>query len=98
MALDPYFPSATVAAMRTRGRPLPRPRTPWVSFPGEYSARCRSADGATWLQVTHDTPGDRRPVVSALTGSRWGLHIYDVQLALGDLVALVRSQARAYLG
>ncbi len=28
----------------------------------------------------------------------WGIHLADVNLALGNLVDLVRSQSRAYLG
>ena len=61
--LDPYFPAITLAFLR------PRPQlvsTPWVAFPGEYTARCETSGGATWLQATRERgTGDRRP---ALTG------------------------------
>jgi hypothetical protein len=29
-------------------------------------------------------------------GPRWGLHVYDVNIALGNLVGLVRDQAAAF--
>ena len=44
-ALQPYFPSAGTSV------PGVRVTTPWVSFPGLYSAQCESRGGATWLQV-----------------------------------------------
>ena len=88
--LDPYFltgGSATSVA------------TPWVAFPGRYTGTCTTADGATWLQVdTVQTPGDTRPVFTPTLGPAWGLHLVDVNIALGDLVSLVGSEAAAYVG
>jgi hypothetical protein len=96
-ALQPYFTSAGVAIQRARPTPLATPATPWVSYPGEYTSRCESAAGATWLQISHDRAAvDRRPVVTPIPDATWGLHIDDVSLALGNLVGLVRPEARAY--
>jgi hypothetical protein len=68
--------------------------TPWVSYPGEYSAQCESADGATWLQVDVISPStDTRPAVQQSNGPQYGLHNVDVSIALGNLVDLVRAQA-----
>jgi hypothetical protein len=71
--------------------------TPWVTFPGLYSAQCRQSDGASWLQVTA-TPvaSDPRPTVTASLGPLWGYHLDDVNLALGNLVADVALQEAAY--
>jgi hypothetical protein len=41
-------------------------------------------------------PGDPRPIVTERIGPDWGLHLYDVNLALGNLVDVVRRQAKAY--
>jgi len=89
--LQPYFFSATA---RTAGV---RVLTPWVTFPGLYTAQCLQSGGASWLQVTA-TPSatDPRPTVSASLGPQWGYHLDDVNLALGDLVADVRLQEAAY--
>ena len=89
--LQPYF--------RTAGAQTPgvRVSTPWVTFPGLYTAQCEQGGGASWLQVTA-TPGmgDARPTVSASLGPQWGYHLVDVNLALGNLVSDVARQEAAY--
>jgi hypothetical protein len=89
--LQPFFWSATT---RTPGV---RVLTPWVTFPGLYTAQCRRSDGASWLQVTATpVPGDPRPTVSASLGPLWGYHLDDVNLALGNLVTDVGLEEAAY--
>jgi Protein of unknown function (DUF3089) len=73
----------------------PAAPTPWAALPNRFTARCRNEGGASWLHVT-PVRGDSRLVLSQTLGPDWGLHLYDVNLALGDLVALVRRQAAAY--
>jgi hypothetical protein len=71
-------------------------RTPWVAVPDQYAAECRSESGTTWLQVdTKRGSRDARPAVTQTLGPNWGLHLYDVNLALGNLVDLVHAQVRA---
>lgn len=85
--LQPYFPATASAGVTT----------PWVTYPDLYAARCRSAGGATWLQVDDVAPpGDTRPTVSASLGPDWGYHADDVNLALGNLVADVAAEELAY--
>jgi hypothetical protein len=51
----------------------------------------------TWLQVTDiGGPTDTRPRTRGSLPPTWGLHLGDVNLALGNLVDLVRQQAAAY--
>jgi hypothetical protein len=90
--LQPYATTGSVLGSIGSGR-----KTPWVESTDQYSARCQSAGGATWLQVSviHHA-SDTRPSVSQTLGPAWGLHLYDVNLALGNLVSLVASQAKAY--
>jgi hypothetical protein len=86
-ALLPYFFSANDPVT---GVNVP---TPWVSFPELYTARCETIGGATTLQVTPTgVPGDPRPLVAATRGPTWGYHLYDVNLALGNLVADVARE------
>jgi Protein of unknown function (DUF3089) len=90
-SLQPFFWSATA---RTPGV---RVLTPWVTFPGLYTAQCQRSDGASWLQVTATrVPGDPRPTVSASLGPLWGYHLDDVNLALGNLVTDVGLEEAAY--
>ena len=71
--------------------------TPWVTFPGLYTAQCRRSGGASWLQVTATpVPADPRPTVSASLGPQWGYHLNDVNLALGNLVTDVGLEEAAY--
>jgi hypothetical protein len=97
--LTPYFPtSVQVKAIGGTGgqAPLNLP-TPWVTQPQLYTGQCLSEGGATWLQVSAPiTPGDTRKVIGQTVGPAWGLHLVDVNIALGDLVDLARSEAAAY--
>jgi hypothetical protein len=76
---------------------IPSAPTPWMSYPNHSTAHCVSTSDANWLQVdVTDTPGDTRPTVSAAPTAAWGLHLYDITLALGNLVDLVREQTAAF--
>ncbi len=87
--LDPYFLTVTSKS------PPPPVSTPWVTYPDLYTAACQSDRGATWLQVgTLDVAG--RPMVEPALGPTWGLHLYDINLALGNLVTDVQAQETAY--
>jgi hypothetical protein len=72
--------------------------TPFVSFPGFVTAECVQADGFSYLNVDVDVdPAD--PRVDDIPGDltpQWGLHLVDVNLAMGDIVAMVGRQAASY--
>jgi hypothetical protein len=78
--------------------------TPWVSVPGLLSAKCTANEHATYLEVSVlSHPSD--PRADDITGdlsangqvlANWGLHLIDVNLAMGNLVDLVGQQAHAY--
>ena len=69
----------------------------WIAAPGEYTAQCHKENGASWLQVNPvGTPVDPAEYVTETLGPDWGLHLYDVNIALGNLVEDVALQATAY--
>jgi len=78
--------------------------TPFVSVPGLLSTQCVSAGGFSYLAVTtHGDPAD--PRTDHITGDvqvgdvvlrDWGLHLIDVNVMQGDLVALAGKQAAAW--
>jgi hypothetical protein len=78
--------------------------TPWVSVPGLLTAKCATNDNATYLEVTvNGNPQD--PRVDDIVGdigaganvaANWGLHLVDVNLAMGNLVDIVKQQTKAY--
>jgi hypothetical protein len=66
--------------------------TPWVSYPGLYTARCEQSDGASWLNVTKATgPADHRPTITEEDGPLYGYHIWDLGLAQDNLVSDVAA-------
>ncbi len=96
-ALLPYYPTTGLQLLIGRSVPKIDVATPWVSFPNQYTAHCITANGATWLQVDPVAArGDPRMSVLGFASPTWGLHLVDVNIALGNLVALVGSQSAAY--
>ena len=66
--------------------------TPWVSYPGLYTARCEQSDGASWLNVTKASgPADQRPTVTENLGPAYGYHDWDLSLAQDNLVSDVAA-------
>jgi hypothetical protein len=95
--LLPYASTAPFPGYLAQYVQVPKAPTPWVADPGQYSAQCEQANGASWLQVTDVGPaGDPREQVVETLGPRWGTHLADINLALGNLVGLVGLQARVY--
>jgi len=98
--LQTYAPTSRFPGpLGTFYEPVPSAPTPWATYPDLYTGRCVSSGGATWLQIGRtDIPGDTRPSVSQTLGPTWGLHLDDINLAVGNLVSLVQDQAAAYTG
>jgi len=79
--------------------------TPFVSVPGLLTAECVSNEKGSYLAVTvRGNPEDPRAddiAGDVVTGGQvqadWGLHLIDVQIAMGNLVDIVGQQAKAYL-
>jgi len=97
--LSPYFPTRSLITGLggLAGLTPPALPTPWVTEPQLYTGQCLSQGGATWLQVSAPiTPVDSRQIVNQTLGATWGLHLVDVNIALGDLVAVARTEATAY--
>jgi hypothetical protein len=79
--------------------------TPFVSVPGLLTAECVSNEKGSYLAITvHGDPSDPRTdditgdvVVNGQVLADWGLHLIDVNLAMGNLVDIVGQQSKAYL-
>jgi hypothetical protein len=72
--------------------------TPFVAVPGLLTAKCAANEHARYLEITvNGNPADPRAddIAGDLT-PQWGLHLIDVNLAIGNLVDLVGQQAKAY--
>ena len=96
-ALQPYLPNDGLASFLGNSAPKPLPKTPFVTWPNQYAAHCVTSGGATWLQIDHTAAGvDLRGKAAAVEAATWGLHLMDVNFALGNLVDLVRSESAAF--
>ena len=98
--LDPIFPtqpfapgSSIAAGIGALGFTMPTVKTPWLSIPGGYIAKCSSAGGANVLAVT---PRAGAPRLQPSPNATWGLHLVDGNIALGNLISVVRSEGAAY--
>jgi hypothetical protein len=76
---------------------VPKGASPWVATPGEYSAQCEKANGASWLTLTRTSADDPREALLETLGPLWGTHLDDVNVVMGNLLAMVGQEASAYL-
>jgi Protein of unknown function (DUF3089) len=90
----PFAPGTSIAAAISLLKlPLPSASTPWIEIPNAYSAQCSHADGASVLQIT---PIHGAPVPQPSPDPTWGLHLLDANIGLGNLLDIVRTEARVY--
>ncbi len=96
--LEPYFAVGDT-------RPFSDPAsaagitTPWVTYPDLLEAECKVLNGFSVLEVTvKGDPADPRmdDIAGDLT-PEWGLHLVDANIAMGDIVDVVRAQAGAWV-
>ena len=100
-APSPGFPSQTLAWVSGK----PNPTTPFVSVPGLLTGECVEKGGFSYLAVhVNADPKDPRTdeirgdvVQNGQVNPAWGLHLIDANLAMGNLVEIVGSQAKAHL-
>lgn len=79
--------------------------TPFVRVPGLLVGECVLKNGFSYLEVrvleksesprANDIGGD--VVINQAIAAEWGLHLIDVHLAMGNLVALAKQQGAAYV-
>ena len=92
--LLPYLPTPHLAPGSRSVPGTESYATGFVGYPGYLTAQCHEKDGEGWLQVSAvRRPADVRPVLPTTLGPAWGLHLIDVNVALGTLVDLVRTQS-----
>lgn len=108
VALDSSFPADAKGSILTpsngdsswlEGAGAEKITTPFVTVPGLVTGRCASKDGFNFLSITvHPDPGPRLDDVPGDLTPQWGMHLIDVNVVMGDIVALVGEQAKAYTG
>ncbi len=104
--LHSYFSDKTIAGAPrktpwVKGKDL---TTTFVSVPGLVTAQCATSGPYDYLAIkVHGDPADPRVddipgdlLVMGMPLKAWGLHLADVNLAMGDLVALVEAQGKGW--
>ena len=84
---------------------VPDIATPFVQVPGMLSAECTTNDIGAYLAVTvHPDPSGIRAddfagdvFTHGKIRPRWGLHVVDVELTMGNLLDLVDTQSKSWL-
>jgi hypothetical protein len=91
---EPFAPGSTIGGV-TLAVGVPTPQVPgaWREYRGAYRARCSSAGGAHALEIS---PLGGAPTLTPVPDATWGLHLVDANIALGNLVDVVRTQAAAW--
>jgi hypothetical protein len=100
--------SEIVANVEAKPGPWVKPEqpinTPFVSVPGMLTAECVANESGSYLAVSvHGDPAGARAsdivgdvVVNGQVQPDWGLHLIDVNLAIGNLLDIVERQTKAY--
>jgi hypothetical protein len=90
---EPFAPGTTIAAaIGLTGVPEPKVSTEWGASPNAYRAHC-STGSANALIIS---PLRGAPVFHFSPDASWGLHLVDANIALENLVELVRHQAAVW--
>jgi hypothetical protein len=93
---QPFDPTSILApGIAALGLTQPHPSTVWSEEPGSYSGKCSSANDANVLEI-HALGGAKTPKASP--SPEWGLHLIDANIALGNLIAIVKKETAAFAG
>ena len=69
----------------------------YVSLPGLVTSECVTEGDYTYLSLrVNADPGPRTDNIGGDLTPEWGMHIVDVNVAMGNLVAIVGSQSEAW--
>ncbi len=79
--------------------------TPFVTVPGLLSATCERSDTHDWLAIRIHADADDARIddiggdvkIGDMIIKDWGLHIVDMNLAMGNLVSLAETQGAAWI-
>jgi hypothetical protein len=72
--------------------------TPFVTYPDFVDAECVQENGFSYLSlVVNGDPADpRADDIGGDLSPEWGMHLIDANVAMGNLVELVKAQAETY--
>jgi hypothetical protein len=90
---QPFAPGSIALGIQLLQLTLPKASTPWLEVRDAFKGHCSTAGGATFLSLF---PQGASPTPKPSPDPTWGLHLVDGNIALGNLVSIVQSEAAAY--
>jgi DUF3089 family protein len=91
---EPFAPGVIAALLlKLYGGPPPSADTPWLQPRDHYTGRCVTSNGAHVLMLS-SVAGAR--TLNPSPDDTWGVHLVDVNIALGNLTAIVGAESRAW--
>jgi hypothetical protein len=89
-----FAPGTLIAlGIAVTGLEVPKASTTFIESRGAFTGRCSRAGGAHVLRIAS---AQGTPVPRPSPTPEWGLHLVDANIAMGDLVEVVRRQIRAH--
>jgi hypothetical protein len=91
----PFAPGSTISlGLSVLNYHVPAPSTVYWTSPNSYSAKCEDSNGAHVLEITARN-GAQTPTPAPTP--QWGLHLLDANIALGNLVKIVKTEAATFV-
>jgi hypothetical protein len=92
---EPFAPGViAVLLLKLYNGAPPSADTPWLQPTDHYTGRCQTSNHANVLMIS--PVGDARKLTPS-PDATWGVHLVDVNIALGNLVTIVGDQTRTWL-
>src|SRR3954452_8510391 len=92
---EPFAPGVIAALLlRLYGAPPPSADTPWLQPSDHYTGRCTTANGAHVLMIS---PVDDARTLTPSPDDTWGVHLVDVNIALGNLMKITAAETKVWL-
>jgi pimeloyl-ACP methyl ester carboxylesterase len=91
---EPFAPGVIAALLyKLYGGPPPTADTPWLQPSDHYTGRCETSNGANVLMLS--PVGDAR-MLNPSPDDTWGVHLVDLNIALGNLVKIVGVESASW--
>jgi hypothetical protein len=92
---QPFAPGVILLLLiKLYGGLPPSADTPWFQPVDHYTGHCETSNGANVLMIS---PVGNARKLDPSPDSTWGVHLVDINLALGNLTSIVATQAQAWL-